>query len=71
MGGNVGELRGRFVDVAVISKLSLLAYFVDVKTAFAAMLWALAIPLRTSDMAFLQRLTALGFTKSEVADIFP
>ena len=59
-----------YIDIAVLNKLSLLAYFVDVKTAFASMLWALAIPLHTSDAAFCERLTHLGFTKSEVADIF-
>ena len=59
-----------FIDIAVLQNLSLLAYFVDVRTAFASMLWALAITLQTSDAAFCERLINFGFSNREAADIF-
>ena len=58
-----------YVGIAVLHQLTLDAYFVDVKIAFAAMCWALAIPLNDSDAAFCERLSCLGFTKCEVSDI--
>eukprot|EP00973_Karenia_brevis_P093210 12416227-Karenia_brevis.AAC.1 len=48
--------------VAVACSKSLVEFYLDVKTAFAAMARSLVIPMGQSDAAFFDKLTGLGFT---------
>eukprot|EP00973_Karenia_brevis_P042284 5851918-Karenia_brevis.AAC.1 len=58
------------VDLALSSGQCVIQLYIDVRTAFAAMLRALAVPCNTSDAVFFERLTQFGFSKNEVLQLF-
>ena len=58
-----------FCDFALSHSLCLVAFFLDVKTASASVLRSLSIPSIDSDAVFLERLTQLGLSRAEIADI--
>eukprot|EP00973_Karenia_brevis_P013866 1881058-Karenia_brevis.AAC.1 len=57
-------------DIARLLSTCAIALFLDVKTAFASMIRALAIPYDAPDSVFLERLSQWGFKKEEVMQIF-
>eukprot|EP00973_Karenia_brevis_P022020 3026367-Karenia_brevis.AAC.1 len=57
-------------DMALDRSLSLILFFIDVKTAFAAMVRSLAIPCDISDGILLDKLAEKGFSKEEALSIF-
>ena len=57
-------------DLAALSSRSLVHWFVDVKTAFAAMVRSLALPGAASDDVYIGRLLSSGVSFKEAADIF-
>eukprot|EP00973_Karenia_brevis_P051032 7086651-Karenia_brevis.AAC.1 len=56
--------------MAVVQSQTLVAFLLDVKTAFASVIRALAVPMGSSAGVYFQKLTSLGFTKDEAVDLF-
>eukprot|EP00973_Karenia_brevis_P067526 9394035-Karenia_brevis.AAC.1 len=56
--------------LAILKGLCLIQLFIDVKTAFASMVKALAIPMDCTDAVFFERLRSAGFDHVDIQAIW-
>ena len=59
-----------YIDIAEVQRVSLALVFVDIRTAFAAVVRKLALLVDASDEVWKLRLRANGFSEGEISDIF-